>query len=162
MTRGYASAATAPRLYQGVEAMNPTSPPWSVRFPTVATMFANRPELPLRNRFERNLIVIQKGEAIALKLEKATLENPAILSAKDNWVTAADPGFVNASEGNYGLKADAEVFQKIPGFKPIPFDQIGLQLDAYRRTLPDPRASRPKPAAEGAAPQPDQHNNFGT
>ena len=162
LTRGYTSAATAPRLYKGVAAINPTSPPWSVRFPTVATMLENHPELPLRNHFERNLIVIQKGEPIALKLSKATQENPAILTTKDNWVTAADPGFVNAAEGNYGLKPDAAVFKNIPGFKPIPFDKIGLQLDAYRRSLPDALVSRPVPPAEGAAPQPDQHNNFGT
>jgi hypothetical protein len=28
------------------------------------------------------------------------------------------------------------VFQKVPGFQPIPFGRIGLVIDTYRRVLP--------------------------
>jgi hypothetical protein len=43
------------------------------------------------------------------------------------WLTDADPGFVNVAGGNYALRSDAEVFKRLPGFKLIPFDQIGPQ-----------------------------------
>ncbi len=53
----------------------------------------------------------------------------------DNVVTADDPGFVDAAGGNFALKPDATVLKH--GFKPIPFDQIGLYRDEYRRKLPE-------------------------
>jgi hypothetical protein len=43
------------------------------------------------------------------------------------WSTDGDPGFVDAAGANFLLRADAEVFQRLPGFHPIPFDQIGPQ-----------------------------------
>ncbi len=42
-----------------------------------------------------------------------------------NWSTDHDPGFVNAAKNDFRLKPDAEVYKKIPGFKPIPFEKIG-------------------------------------
>jgi hypothetical protein len=34
---------------------------------------------------------------------------------------------------NFMLKHDAEVFKKIPGFQPIPFDKMGTYPDEYRK-----------------------------
>jgi hypothetical protein len=31
---------------------------------------------------------------------------------------------------------DAEVFARLPGFRPIPFEKIGLQKTVFRQTLP--------------------------
>ncbi len=41
------------------------------------------------------------------------------------WATDGDPGFSDAVNGNFLLRPDAEVFKRLPGFKPIPFDKIG-------------------------------------
>lgn len=38
-----------------------------------------------------------------------------------------DPGFVDAENGNYGLRGDSEIFRLIPDFEPIPFEKIGPQ-----------------------------------
>ncbi|NIA15090.1 MAG: hypothetical protein GWP08_13540, partial [Nitrospiraceae bacterium] len=54
----------------------------------------------------------------------------------DNWVMQGDPGFVDREGGNFALKKDAEAFQKIPGFQPIPFAKIGLYTDELRPELP--------------------------
>jgi hypothetical protein len=156
--RGY---ATNPKLIKGVEAIEPTKAPWAKRFPEMVTLLADHPELPLRTRFVRNLIVIPKGEPIALKMSKANQANPKLFFQADNFVTAEDPGFVNAAKGDYALKSGSVVFKKIPGFKAIPFDQIGLKLDAYRRTLPQTVSGELAPG-ETAPPQPDQIKNFGT
>jgi len=52
------------------------------------------------------------------------------------------------------------VFQKIPGFQPIPFDKIGLFKDEYRRTLPtDGEIGRNR---AGGAPKNPADKNFGT
>lgn len=38
-----------------------------------------------------------------------------------------DPGFVDASNGNYELKDNSRVYRDIPGFEKIPIDEIGLK-----------------------------------
>ncbi len=155
--RGYATNKT---LLKRVAAMAMNTPPWSVRFPGLAARLADRPELPRGTRFERNLIVIPKGEPIQNKISGKNAKNPDLLTVADNWVSPTDPGFVNAAAGNFALKPNSPAFKNIPGFKPIPFDQIGLKLDEYRTTVP------PRPVFKGSPPpaatQPDQDRNFGT
>lgn len=153
--RGYATNA---RLHKAVLAVNPAQPPWSTRFPQMAGMLEQHPELPWRTKVARNVIVIQKGEPSALKMSRQSLANPDLLLWQDNFVTAQDPGFVDAAKGNFALKPDSIVFQKIPGFKPIPVEKIGLFKDQYRTALPtDAEAGR------DANPfRDDAEKNFGT
>jgi hypothetical protein len=54
---------------------------------------------------------------------------------EDGVFTDSDPGFVNAAAGDFNLKPDAALFEKV-GFKPIPAEEIGLYEDAYRATWP--------------------------
>lgn len=155
--RGY---ATNRHLLSRRDAMQMDTPPWSEKFPGLAARLADRPELPLRTRFERNLIVIPTGDPIQNKVSRAHRDNPDILLTADNWVTPTDPGFVNAPAGDFTLRPDSEAFKRIPGFQPIPFEKIGLQPDPYRPVV------TPRPAFKGTPPppalQPDQHRNFGT
>jgi len=44
-----------------------------------------------------------------------------------NWSTQDDPGFVDCLKADYRLRPTASVFQRLPGFKPIPFEKIGLR-----------------------------------
>jgi hypothetical protein len=46
-----------------------------------------------------------------------------------------DPGFVNTKTGNYTLKSDSPLLTGC-GFRPIPFTEIGLYVDQYRKTIP--------------------------
>ena len=55
--------------------------------------------------------------------------------AADNVVAADDPGFVDAARGDFALKPGAAVLKS--GFKPIPFRQIGLYRDEYRKEVPE-------------------------
>ena len=57
----------------------------------------------------------------------------------DNFATEEDPGFVDAKGLNSALRSNAVVYEKIPGFQPIPFERIGLYVDEYRIELPPPR-----------------------
>ena len=41
-----------------------------------------------------------------------------------------------SENGDFRLRPDAPVFSKIPGFKPVPFERMGLYRDAYRTNLP--------------------------
>jgi len=72
-------------------------------------------------------------------------ENPLHLSGGEyaqceyvnNYRTDKDPGFVDYQNENFNLQSDSEVFDKIPGFKALPFDKMGLYIDQYRTSLND-------------------------
>ena len=51
----------------------------------------------------------------------------------NNYRTDEDPGFVDYKNENFNLKPNSKVFEKIPGFKALPFDKMGLYLDQYRK-----------------------------
>jgi hypothetical protein len=61
------------------------------------------------------------------------------------WVTDQDPGFIDAAQGDYRLRPEAEVFQRLPGFQPIPFDKIGVYPSPLRATWPIDENGRTKP-----------------
>ena len=52
-------------------------------------------------------------------------DNSKVLVTKDNWSTKNNPGISDYQNGNYSLDADAIVYKKIRGFKPILFEQMG-------------------------------------
>jgi len=156
-SRGYATNNT---LHKRVVEMAMDTPPWSERFPGLAARLSDQPELPRGTRFERNLIVIPKGNAIKISLSKKNRTNPELLHTADNWTTPNDPGFVNAATGDFALKPDAEAFRKIPGFRTIPFGEIGIQIDQYRHSV------TPRPTFKGnqtpKSDRPSEERNFGT
>lgn len=53
----------------------------------------------------------------------------------NNYRTDKDPGFVDYQKGNFNLHPNSEVFKKIPGFKALPFDKMGLYIDQYRKSI---------------------------
>jgi len=55
----------------------------------------------------------------------------------ENLVTAEDPGFVDAARGDFRLKDGSPALERI-GLRPIPFDEIGLYRDEFRKELPAP------------------------
>jgi hypothetical protein len=100
-------------------------PPYSIRYPGLkdwldflgdgSTIVGMRPR---RNTFNRNVLV-RYEETIRLVGQYAQCE------IGDNYMTRADPGFVNAGALDFRLKPDAEVYRMLPKFEPIPFEQIG-------------------------------------
>ena len=99
-----------------------TRPPYLERYPGLKDFMAFAGE-PRRNHASANLIMnckaVQTGN----------------WDVTDSCVTATDPGFVNAAKLDFQLRDDAVVVAKIPGFEKIPFAQIGLQRDEFRRRL---------------------------
>jgi len=52
-------------------------------------------------------------------------DNSKVLNARNNWATKGDPGLIDYQNGDYSFSADALVYKKIRGFKPILFEQMG-------------------------------------
>ena len=117
------------------ELLDIKKPPYSTRYPELSDWMdpiedgkAYVGMLPRRNLMENNVIVNSPGK-LRLDGERAQFED------SNNFETKDDPGFVDAANMNFQLRKDSAVYKKLPGFKKIPFDKIGLYRDKYRKTL---------------------------
>jgi hypothetical protein len=97
-----------------------TKPPYVDHYPELKGFMEFAGE-PRRNHARANLIV------------KCGAVKSGNWDVTDSFVTDSDPGFVNAAKLNFQLRDDSVAFEKIPGFEKIPFEQIGLQRDEFRR-----------------------------
>ena len=104
--------------------------PFKDRYPRAAGYVAEGIAIPKRNVAESNLfydiskLLVCPGER---PYERAYME------MYNNWITWSgkgfeEPGFVDAEHQNWNLRSDAAIFRYIPGFKTIPFEQIGCTL----------------------------------
>lgn len=76
--------------------------------------------------------------------------NSSYAVAGQNLVTEQNPGIEQPSPGTFRLGTDAPFWAEI-GFFPIPFEQIGLYQDRFRRELPEQLISQQR-AAGGPVP----------
>jgi hypothetical protein len=111
------------RLLQEVDI---TKPPYTTRYPQLVGFMDPQPGQPRINRAVRNLLVM------CAEVSGGNWQ----LKPEENLVTERDPGFVNAAEGDFRLRPDAEVFTRLPGFQPVPVEKMGLYADALRPTPP--------------------------
>lgn len=111
-----------------------TKPPYTIRYPGLVGFMNPRPGQPRINRAVRNVLVS------CADVRSGNWQ----VGSEVNWITDRDPGFVNPAAGDFRLRPDAEVFARLPGFKPIPFNKIGLYVDVLRERLPsEPWLSEP-------------------
>jgi len=138
-----------------------TNPPWSVRYPHLAAIMNESPREPLYNPIRRNVFVdcakqvcdfdgnvkklLDKFEiADNLAVNTAGATNgiaPAVdLKGFANLAgTPAEPvalGFADAAARDFTLGRNARLLKELPSFEKIPFGEIGLYKDEYRRRLP--------------------------
>ncbi len=99
-----------------------TRPPYVERYPELKGFMEFAGE-PRRNHARANLIV------------KCRAVQTGNWDVTDSFVTDTDPGFINAAKLNFHLRNNSTVFSEIPGFEKLPFDQIGLQRDEFRRRM---------------------------
>jgi hypothetical protein len=94
-----------------------TKPPYTTRYPELIGYLDPPADVPRVNR-ARNNVMVRGGEVAGgnWRLDPGT-----------TWSTDEDPGFVDAAGGDYRLRPDAAVFQRLPGFEPVPFEKMGLR-----------------------------------
>ncbi len=79
---------------------------------------------------ENNLVIRPDAAFVRWVREKLPdVYNPKYYTGEidDEMVIQGDPGFVDYEGGNFRLKDSSLVFEKIPDFKPIPCEKIGLR-----------------------------------
>jgi len=125
---GWAAGCERTTMRTRLAAMPYKEPLWAGRYPRLVTTLDQKPAAPEGNLVTRNVFVGRKWDDIN------STARPFI-TVKDN-LTDIDPRFVDAPKLNFQLKPDSPVYQKLPGFKKIPFERIGLVKDPYRASLP--------------------------
>jgi hypothetical protein len=104
--------------------------PHAQKYPELLRFWDEPRQYPETNLWEGNLVynptvpLLRRYGKVEMQ-EGAIIEAGGALRSAGNWVTEADPGFVDAAAGNFGLRPDAPVFKRIPGFPAIPFGRIG-------------------------------------
>jgi len=101
------------------------SPLWKKEYPRLAEIMDNDPLMPLGNSMHENLLIgCEKPFALSKGVEPEWLdrENNPEWSLKDVPVIPA-----KGSPGKLDLAKLPSLWQKVPGFRPIPIERIGLE-----------------------------------
>ncbi|MCX6134848.1 MAG: right-handed parallel beta-helix repeat-containing protein [Ignavibacteriales bacterium] len=108
-------------------------PPYSERYPLLKDWLDLLPDgrtyvgmRPRRNVFGNNVLV-KHEETFRLVGQYAQTE------FGENYITDKDPGFVDAAQLDFRLKDNSVVYKELPGFKRIPFEQIGPRKPGDRK-----------------------------
>ncbi len=91
---------------------------WTTAYPEMLPMLENDPLLPLNNIMYNNLIVGGKAT-------KFLGSAGQYLDMGENYVTNADPGFVDMENRNYLLKEDVKLPAELGEFQKLPFTRMG-------------------------------------
>lgn len=134
LDRGYGTEA---QLFKQLATAHVEQPPWCDRYPSLATLASSEPALPRSNVIERTVAV--GCESVMHYGGKSNLFERCRIT-NNHELALADMGFIDAAGLDFRMAADAPVFRKVPGFRAIPFAQIGLYTNELRPTLP-PRAT---------------------
>lgn len=113
-------------LFDRLDAVNYTQPPYSLRYPRLLNVLNDEPALPKNNKIVGNICSGGQWLKLLHGAEK-------FVTIKDN-LLQVDPGFVSARKLNFQLKSTSPAYRL--GFKRIPMEKIGLQRDEFRQTMP--------------------------
>lgn len=114
-------------MRQRLDEMPWRTPLWTERYPGLATLLDDQPEAPRRNVIRRNVSV----GGTWTRIEPAA-EPGAVIEGN---LVGVDPKFVDAARGDYRFQDDSPAWAI--GFRPIPFDRIGLVADDWRSAIPE-------------------------
>jgi parallel beta-helix repeat protein len=101
------------------------SPLWRDRYPRLATIMQDNPLMPMGNSLQNNILIgCQKPFGLQKGVEDAWLDRKNNLEGR-----IEDYSFLlgKGSPAKLELSKLPDLWQKVPGFEPIPIDRIGLQ-----------------------------------
>jgi hypothetical protein len=113
-------------LMERLGAVHAGMPPYSVRYPHLASLLNEDYTRPARITVRHN---ISYG-GIWRELQDGVTDS--LVQFEENFVEG-DPGFVNAGKQDFRLRQDALALHK--GFKKLPVQKIGLYNDRYRHDV---------------------------
>ena len=114
-------------MRQRLDEMPWRTPAWTGRYPGLATLLDEQPEAPRRNVVRRNVSVGGTWTRIEPAAEAGVVVEGNLVGG--------DPKFVDAARGDYRFRDDSPAWAL--GFRPIPFDRIGIVADEWRSAIPE-------------------------
>ncbi len=122
-------------IIKRLHAVHFDQPPYITRYPKLRSILTGNPAEPVGNVFTHNIYSYPEGKGRFIHFLDGLNEQSAEIH--DNFVDG-DPGFVDAAHLDFRLKDDSPVFKL--GFKPLPYDEIGLlKQKTWRKFLPPGR-----------------------
>jgi len=148
-------------LEEKAEAMDYRNPPWSTRYPKLAAIMDNMPKAPLGCVFSDN-VMIDCGQwiyldrnALSLLEQEDLVDNIAIagnlivenaVESKDaklppqvqqqqRFVQNEPPVFRDPVQKNFRFEKGTPLFEAAPEGFDLPFENIGIYVDEYRKTV---------------------------
>jgi hypothetical protein len=120
------------RLGGDVKSVSPDQSPWKEKHPELAALVAGvETTVPKGDAVIGNVLI---NCGTSLELPKP--ENASGIEQKGNITTGSPTDFVDADNFDFTVKPGSTLVAAIEGFPPIPFQQIGLQVDEYRKSIP--------------------------
>ena len=93
--------------------------PWASAYPNLVNILEDQPCKPKYNVLQRNVLLRSANLNVV-----QTARDTGVVA--NNWVTTDDLGFIDYVGGDWRLEKDSPVYDKVPGFTPVPADQIGV------------------------------------
>jgi len=125
---GWASYHVGTTLTERLKAVPYQQPPWSERYPQLVNILDDEPAAPKGNIIRRNICIGGRWMNIEGKAKP-------YVRVEDNLVgDDAESALMDARKGDFRLRPQSPAAKL--GFKPIPFERIGLYRDKWRAKLP--------------------------
>ncbi|MCY3022503.1 MAG: right-handed parallel beta-helix repeat-containing protein [Planctomycetota bacterium] len=102
-----------------IQEVKPTEPPYVTRYPELARLYENCDS----SNIWRN-VVLNCGSFL--------LRDPGRNDLMDNWLVAENPGFADPGKNDFTMKDGSALANRL-SFQPIPFGEIGMYADDYRK-----------------------------
>ena len=119
----YMNRDELPDLFNKLDAVNYKQPPYSVRYPELVGILDLNPGQPKGNVFRHNISYGGEWRDMEQDVDEVTIEN--------NYVLREIPPSIDPSAGK--LYPENENILEWIHFQKIPFEQIGVQNDTYRK-----------------------------
>ncbi len=117
--------------YKFLEEVDYRSPEWRSRYPELETFLDPYPA-EIRMNAAYDCVAVDCPDRLDFPQKNGKVYHCGGY-VRGHWHTndtfvaiKGDPGFIDYANRDYRLKPDSEIFRRVPGFKPIPFEEIGL------------------------------------
>ncbi|MDC7693697.1 right-handed parallel beta-helix repeat-containing protein [Asticcacaulis sp. DXS10W] len=108
--------------------LNTAEPPWSSRYGEVLNTLKMSPQLPTGNVLEKNILINTQ--------KPFDLARSVTIDTASNAVFDRDPGLTNPADFDLSPAVKTRAVAGLSPLAAIPFDRIGLYVDALRKALP--------------------------
>jgi hypothetical protein len=115
-----------------VQSVSPDQSPWKEKHPELAALVAGGETMAPKGDEVIGNIVINCPKPFDFPKP----ESSQGITQKDNQTGSSTSDFVDADNFDFTLKPGSTLVASIQGFPQIPFQQIGLQVDEYRKSIP--------------------------